>query len=360
MRQFPQTAVEPGDVYSAGLRLDLAQVRLFTLQLSVLFSSGVPLLQSLEAIAIADLAGLSPCAGELRAKLEKGWALSAAMRSLPNAFDETLVGLVRIGERAGSLAATLQEATHRCERLLDSGQRLKQALVYPAVVSLVSGGMLVFMAYYMLPRFLPIFASFHISLPWPTRLLVSLVSAKVFGLLLLSLFALALVLLARGKHPWVVAARQGILFDTPLLGRYNRLTAWADLCADLALMLRSGMLLSEALTLLERQTTWIELAQALKRTRRRLVQGDEFIAAMAAEPAISRLVVGTLAAARESGQDERLLRSLARLLAEEAETLRVRLTSLFEPALIAFMGGVVGFILLACFLPVYQLIATDL
>lgn len=359
-RTVSDRPAHPEDVYAAGLRLDLAQARLFTLQLSVLFSAGVPLLQSLEAMAVADLEGLSPCAGELRAKLERGWALSAAMRGLPNAFDETLVGLVRMGERSGSLALTLQEATRRYERLLDSGQRLKQALVYPAVVCLISGAMLVFMAYYMLPRFLPIFASFHIALPWPTRLLVSLVSAKILALLLLSLLAVGLVLLARGEHAGLVAARQWLLFSSPLLGRYNRLTAWADLCADLALMLRSGMLLTEALALLEQQATWTDLAQALRRTRRRMIEGDEFNEAMRAEPAISRLVVGTLAAARESGQNERLLDSLAGLLAEEAETLRVRLTSLFEPVLVAFMGGVVGFILLACFLPVYQLIATEL
>jgi type II secretory pathway component PulF len=340
--------------------LDLTQVRLFTLQLSVLFSSGVPILKSLDAIAISDLPGLSPCASELRRTLEGGWPLSNAMRSLPNAFDETLVGLVRLGERTGSLGLTLHEATRRCERLLDSGKKLTQALIYPAVVLMVSLGMLAFLCFYMLPRFIPIFSSFHVDLPWPTRLLMGIVSLRGFALVVLLAVAVAVTVLLRGDHPAIRLLRQRVLFDTPVLGRYNRLTACADLCGDLSLMLRSGMILSEALDLLSRHAGWTDLSLALARTRQRMLEGDDFIAALRAEKSVPAIIVGTLAASGESGQPDRLLRSLSVLLAEEAETIRLRLTSLLEPLLILFMGVVVGFVMLGCFLPVYKLIGTEL
>ena len=358
MTATPQKNVQ--EQSEQGIRLDLTQLRLFTLQLGVLFSSGVPILQSLDAIALADLPGLSPCALGLRAKLERGWTLSAAMNSFPDAFDQTLVRLVYMGEKTGSLSVTLREGTRRCERLLDSRKKLQQALTYPAVVLVVASSMLCFMAYYMPPRFLPMITSFNVTLPWPTRVLMAINDHRILTLVLALAAAGSLATVILSSHSWARGVRQFLLFKTPLLGPYNYSSMIADLCGDLALMIRSGMTLTSALDLLSKQVRSDELGQALKVTRSRMLNGESFVEALASHPASPALLVSTLEAGQESGKLESLLESLRTLLAEESETLRERMTSLLEPLLVAFMGLVVGFVLLACFLPIYQLISTEL
>lgn len=352
-------ASEPG-LSEQSIRLSLAQTRLFTLQFSVLLSSGVPIVSSLDAMAVADVPGLSHSADYLARKLERGWTLSAAMSSLPDAFDQTTVGLIKLGEQTGGLAASLREATRRTERLLLARNKLQQALTYPAAVLVVASGMLAFLCYYMLPRFLPIFASFDVELPWPTRLLVALTSLRAPALVACFGVLAGAGLVARSSHPTAALLRTRLLFDLPLLGRYNRTTACADLCSDLGLMLRAGMSLTGALRLVARSVSDPRLSEALDRTRSRVLQGEVFVEALGHQRAVPTFLVGTLAAGVETGRLSALLGSLARLLVEESDLLRERLTLLLEPLMIAFMGLVVGFVLLACFLPLYRLITVEL
>lgn len=343
-----------------GLRMNLAQLRIFTLQLAVLFSSGVPILQSLEAIAMSDLPGLSPCSTNLMTRLERGWSLSQAMATMPDAFDETLVRLVYLGEKTGKLSSILSAVTKRYERNLDSRKKLVQATTYPAVVFLVATGMLMFLCYYMLPRFLPIFSTFGVGLPWPTRVLVSLTSHQTLVLVILAAMLAGLAYLSQSTHPKVRNVREFVVFDTPVIGSYNRANLYADMCADLALMIASGMNLATGLDLLAKQSTSVKLSTALRSTRTNMLNGESFTEALGSQTAVPPLLVSTLEAGSESGEIEKLLLSLHKVLTEEADTLRERMTGLLEPLMICFMGLVVGFVLLACFLPIYRLIATQL
>ncbi len=334
--------------------------RLFTLQLSVLLSSGVPILPGLHAMAKSDSPGMSHSADFLAQRLAGGQPLSQAMKSLPDAFDPATVGLVKVGEATGKLHVVLAEASKRDERLLQSAQKLQAALLYPAVVMGVALLMLAFMAGYLLPRFLVVFESFDLEMPLATRLVMGLGHSRPFTWMLLALGVTGLLIPMMGNHPRAVAARSYLLFDSPFLGFYNRTTMLSDLCLDLSLMLTVGLSLTESLALCRVSLKDPRLAEVLRLIQERIKEGQSFLEALASQDRLPGVFVSTIKAGADSGRLPGLLSCLGRLLAEEADFQRDRLTTLLEVAMLAFMGVVVGFILLACFLPIFTVIGSQL
>jgi type IV pilus assembly protein PilC len=334
------------------------EARLFTLQLSVLISAGIPILPSLHAMAKADSPGLGHAADFLASRLASGWSLSKSMQDLPDAFDKATIGLVTVGESTGKLHSVLNEATQRNERLLKSGQKLQAALVYPAVVVLVAVVMLIFMAGYLLPRFLVIFESFDLEMPLPTRIIMGLTKLQVPLFFVGLLMVAGVMAMLGGKHPKAIALRTYLLYDTPGLGGYNRSTMLSDLSLDLSLMLTAGLNLTEALRLCRASVGDHRLAEALDRIRQQMVDGEDFLNALAGQDRLPPVFVSTIKAGADSGELPRLLTCLGRLTAEDADFQREHLSSLLEVFMLAFMGLVVGFVLLACFLPIYKVVGS--
>lgn len=339
------------------LRISLQEMRDFTLHLSVMLGSGLGLMPSLTLVAECGTPTLSRLAGGLARELFLGHRLSEAMALSSSAFERTVVVMVRQGEESGRLVSVFRELSRRLGDRVNTRERLRSALLYPAAVVGVTGLMVAFMAFYMLPNFMPFVASFRGELPWPTALLMR-VTELVVPLTIVSLAGLCSIPWLLSEVPAAAKIRNYLLYESPGLGRLNRCVELAELCEDLELMLSSGVHLLSALRQLQPgDPTLRELVAA---SGEQISRGLPWWQALESSGVVPPSMVAVVRVAEESGKFGKMLRFQARLLRQDAELARERLLQMVEPVLLFFLGAVVGFVLLACFLPIYQLAAQAL
>ncbi len=312
--------------------MKLRELVLFTGQMHVLLGAGIPLVPALDALRATEVAeGLADHLG-------KGNRLSSSMARYPGVFDKVYVRMVHLAEESGRLAEVFGNLARTLQRREESLQRVTRALIYPAVLLGFSALVTGFLFCYMLPRFLETFHGFGLQLPWMTRALM---------------FVFA--------HPWWVplsGVLGGVLIwrmewrELPILRRLVRSRALAQLCSDMAMMVETGVPITTVMELLVGTTGCREWDAGLRLARSRLEAGQTLSEAMVAFP---RLFTSTVAAAEPTGELSGFLLRLADLLTMEADVETEQVMALVEPLILGGLGLVVGVVVLAVFLPVYQL-----
>ncbi|MBI3926120.1 MAG: type II secretion system F family protein [Armatimonadetes bacterium] len=345
---------------AAGVRLPLRALNLFTLQFEVMISAGITYLRALEALANTPDLQVAQVAHQLLDKVSAGTALSKGMASMPRTFDAFYVRMVRVGETTGSMHRVLRQIGQALSRDQEKRSRLISALTYPAMVLTASLLMITFLVYFMLPGYLVLFTETGAELPLPTRALVW-ISSSSFPLLLVSgLVAalLALVVSAR-YHPRSRRTLERLVHRIPRIGSLLRQYLVIRVVRNIALMLHTGVPLMEALDLLSRPTTGdAEMDLALQEVRSELASGAGIAQAFRVSPRFPRFLVDAIAAGEEVGKVPEFLERWAGMLEEDLEYSLDALIQLLEPAMLMVMGLVVGFIVLAAFLPVFALLKT--
>lgn len=354
--------VKPALADNAELRLSRERLRLFTLQMGVMLGAGIPLLKALNALRSAEFPDLARVADALHDLVHGGHSLSSAMSRLPKAFSPSYLSLVQASEKSGQLGASFQTMAARLERQETRGNRFRQALAYPAMVTFVSLGMLCFLLYYMFPKFAEVFSSTGMELPALTRVVMALSSHTLVPL------AVGVLLLQLALHLWRdpeqgrgARVRAWVLYRAPVLGPLNRKAAIGHLCQDLGAMLEAGIPVADALAFVARQPRDdLELGAALKRVHTQLVGGDALNAAMAEEPVFPSLLVSAVAVGCDTGTLDRWFAYISDTLEMEVDLSLSRLTELIEPLTLGVLGVGVGLILMAAFLPIYQMVTVNL
>ena len=337
--------------------LQLEELQIFVLQLSMMFNAGVSLMDALDSLSASRDPKISEVAYELARRLERGERLSTAMGRMPNTFDRFVVSIIRTGEETGTLSLILVELARRLRLSSERRNALKGALTYPLAILSISGCMVCFLVLFMMPRLLPMLVDLGADLPWPTKILWSLVQYGQVAAVLAVLTAAAAVRFARSKHPKAELAKGWILCETPLLGTIQRLSSLAQLCHDFSLLLRCGTDSMKALLLLAEQTKDPGLKRMLQRCREEIRAGKTVAEALESDPAATQLVTAFVQVGEETGRLEYLLGRVGALMDDRADSARQTFIDLFEPLVMFVMGLLVGFVVLACFLPVYQLIS---
>lgn len=334
-------------------RLGLRDLLLFTSQLNVLLTAGIPLVPALDALGGDDEKGA--VAEGLATHLGRGNRLSASMARYPRVFDQVYVRMVHLAEQSGRLAEVFGSLARTLQLKEESQGRLARALIYPAVLLCFSLGITGFLFCYMLPRFLETFKGFGLQLPTLTRAMLFLFERPLFTWGVPALVVtLGVTVVALREHPRMVRARRWAAFNLPVLGRLHRTRALAQVCSDLAMMVGQGVPLTMALELLVGTTGSTALDASLTSARLRLEAGQT-LAESLEEAGFSRLLVSTVAAAEPTGELDRFLQRLAELLSLQADTETEQALTLVEPLILGVLGVIVGGVVLAVFLPVYQL-----
>ncbi|MEW6278422.1 MAG: type II secretion system F family protein [Candidatus Eremiobacterota bacterium] len=331
------------------VRLSLKSLGLFTFQLGIMISASVHIVRALETLTRSEDPATAAVAAGLLDGLIRGRSLSDAMLAQPRCFDRVYVKMVRTGELGGCLSEVLQDLGRCLDREARIRGRIAQSLAYPAFLLLVSLLMVAFLVYYMVPRFLPAFAQTGAPLPWITRALV--VVAQNPGVAVGVPVAVLLGALASSVDSLV----ERLKFDTPLIGALNRDRSLARLCSNLSLLLQRGVSLTAALKTLSEGTGCSRLDKAVQRVLGRIEQGMEFSRSLQEEDAFGELISTMVGAGEHSGQVAPFLRRCADLLDERVDLSLAGLLQIVEPIVLAGMGLVVGSIVVAVFLPLYQL-----
>jgi len=340
-------------------RIDRQEVLVLFQALATLLRAGIPLAASLEgSMQQTQSPLLRQVLGEVLRRVQGGSSFSEALAAHPQIFTELYISMIRVGEVAGILDQVLQRLAQLGTQELETRSRIRAALVYPLVLVgfafLVVNGLLIG----VLPRFVEVFQTSQIELPWPTRLLLGLSWV-------VRRFWWALALLAAGAFGWAsrsYATPPGRLWvdqrllSLPVVGELSRKIIIARIARTLGAMLRTGVPLLEALIAVEKTVQNVVFNRALQQTRLAVAEGKSLSEPWAASGLFPPLVLQMVSVGERTGQlDEKFL-EIAAFYDPEIELTVRNLTTLLEPVLLLTMGLVVGFIALSVLLPIFKLI----
>lgn len=346
----------------ASPRLSLRQLNLLAIQLSVMMNAGLSYFRALSALAEAEDLTTAHVANQLAQKIHDGYSLSRAMASMPGTFDNFFVRMVKVGETTGNMHQVLAMLTEALTRQEKQRSRVMGALAYPAFILAASGLMVAFLVYYMLPGYLTLFTQTGVETPFFTRALIALSRSP------LPLVGLGLPLGALGllylSAPRLEASRRALdylRFHTPGLKIWFRKALLIRVCRNLALMTSTGIGLMDGLQILTSPTTGFPaMDAALLSTRDHIANGASLADSLAAQSAevIPRFLVQAVEGGEAVGKVPHFLDKWADMLEEDLDYTIDSFIQMLEPLMLLAMGFIVGFIVLAAFMPVFTLIQT--
>lgn len=353
-------AIELQAVQAARMRpVRARQVAQLTRQLAALLRAGLPLLQALQMLSRTQThSGVVHLLERLHVDLENGMSLTAALARQGSVFGALYVALIEAGEASGRLDVMLERLADHLEKTQALARRVRAALFYPAVVLTVALLVLVVIMVAVVPAFEKVFASFGAQLPWATQWVIDVSRSFVrWGpFLLAGLLALSIVLArAWRRSPAFVRWVDDALLALPVWGALLRQAAVARWSRTLATLLSAGLPLTDALNSVRGACGHPAYAQATLRVRDEVVRGSSLRLAMAPSPLFSPLLAQMCAIGEESGTLEHLLQKVADF--EEAE-LDERIgywSGLIEPVTVLVLGVMIGALVLALYLPIFQM-----
>jgi len=337
------------------------QVAAFTQDLEILVSAGMPLFQALQTLAeeLED-ARMRVVVTETIRQIEEGKPLSVALSRYPDLFSSMYVGVVRNGEMTGRLDQALQRLTAHLERELEFRRKIREAFFYPVIVLALAGLVLAVFLTYIIPAFDRVYRSTGADLPVLTRAIIA--GSRTFRQTLpVTGIAVAIMLIpAVRARLWSRTAgvlqrqflrmpRVGTLVQTMLLARFTQ---------SMGMMLRSGVPLTSALEMAEEAVSADEYRPVIEGLRTDISRGRKLSDAMRGTKWFSPMIIRMVGLGEESGRLDVMMERAAAVLDRDFDLRVRRLLSLLEPAVTLGLGGVIGFILLALYLPIFGLSKT--
>lgn len=329
----------------------------FTSQLATLQSAGIPIVRSLRICENQLRPGpFKTIVGAIADDVESGASLSEAMAKYPEVFDRLYVNMVRAGEKGGILDDILGRLAEFAEKTQRIKSKVREALTYPAVVLLFALGVMTFVMLVIVPRFEEIFRQFGQELPALTRLLIgfSRFLSTYWYLLVVAPIALWGAYRFAVRFPRVRYAADRFKLRAPIAGPIVEKTIVARFSRTLGTLLGAGVPILEALEIVEASIPNVVLAGALAEVRASVREGETVAAPLMESRIFDDLVVNMIDVGESTGTLDKMLLKIADTYEEEVDTQVGTLFKLLEPVLLLLLAGIVGFIVLALFLPILK------
>lgn len=340
-------------------RISTKQLCTFTRQLSTLQDAGLPILRSLKILEGQCKPGvLKNALGDVVEDIESGQTLSEAFSKHPKAFDRLYCNMIKAGEAGGALEAILQRLADFKEKAQSLKRKIKGAMVYPIVVIFVACVIVGFILYFIIPKFEAIFNDFGVPLPQMTKILItaSHFLIKYFYIVFLTpLFIWMFIkLLYRNKTGAYVCDR--VLLMIPVMGTIAEKSTVARTMRTLGTLVQSGVPILEALSIVRETAGNAVFERAFTRIYDSIREGETIAQPLREARIVDDIVVNMIDVGEETGDLDTMLNKIADNYDEEVEVAVESLVSLLEPIMIVVLGGIVGFIVIALFLPLITLI----
>ncbi len=336
------------------------ELAIFTRQFSVMIDAGLPLVQCLEILAgQQENKVFQKVLIGTRAAVEGGATLSAAMRQYAKVFDSLYVNLVEAGETGGILDTILQRLSAYIEKNVKLKRAVKSALVYPVAVLLVAAGVIILLLWKVVPIFATLFTGLGVNLPLPTRIVIGMSNfvGSIFGLLILVSF----IGVGIGLKVWygTPAGRMAIdraLLGLPMIGLLLRKIAVARFTRTLGTLISSGVPILEGLDITGRSAGNAVIEKALLDVRKGLEAGRNLSDPLRESEVFPGMVTQMIGVGEQTGAMDAMLQKIADFYEDEVDAAVKDLLSALEPAIIVFLGVVVGGIVISMYLPLFTLI----
>ncbi len=340
-------------------QISTRNVTQLTRQLATLLHAGVPLLQALHLLERGEhKAALKSMLRDLHGQIENGMALSQALQKHAS-FDTLYCNLVAVGELTGMLDTMLERLASHLEKSEALRMSIRTALVYPTAVLGIALSVTVLILLFVVPAFQNIFASFDAELPWLTQWVIALSeTVEQYGWLLLSICIAGMWWFKRqlNKHWHWRHYLHGWLLRTPIAGPLTRNACMARWARTLATLFSAGIPLTDALEAVQNVTGHLWFQRATQDIRQQLIQGRALSQALeSADGLFPSMAVQMCAIGEESGALHHMLDKTAEHYEHEVDNTVARLSTLLEPFIMVVLGLFIGGLVMALYLPIFQL-----
>ncbi len=355
-----KTAPRPLDELIPFLRKKVKKrdLLVFTRQFATMIDAGLPLVQCLDILANqGDNKTFRKVLTEVKQDVEAGSTFSDALAKHPRVFDRLYVNLVAAGEVSGILDTILNRLANYMEKAEALRRRVKGAMVYPTSVLVIAIGVIVLMLVKVIPVFERMFADFGSALPAPTQAVINL---SHFMQAYILHFAVALVVVAAALRRFYRTDRGRWFFDSlflkiPVFGTLLKKVAVARFTRTLSTMLSSGVPILDALDIVGRTAGNVVVEREILVTRSAISEGKQMVEPLMKSKVFPGMVVQMIGVGEQTGAMDSMLGKIADFYDDEVEAAVAALTSLLEPLMMVVLGGSIGSLLVAMYLPIFKL-----
>ncbi len=330
----------------------------FTRQLSTLQDAGLPIIRGLKILASQMKKGLlKKTVLRVVEDIEGGSTFSGALAKHPRVFDKLYVNIVKAGEVSGSLDIILQRLADFREKMERLVRKIISAMVYPSVVMVVAGGILIGLMIFIIPNFAKIFQEMNLELPLPTKMLINfstILKTKWYFIPSVP-FGVFVVYKILGKIKKIRLLIDKAKFKIPVMGVIINKSTVSRFTRTLATLTSSGVPILEALNNIKEATGNAAMSQAVQNIHDSIRSGESITKPLRASKICNEMVVNMVEVGEETGEMDKMLTKVADNYDDEVDRAVEAMVSLIEPMMIVFLGGSVGFIVVAMFVPLIKL-----
>ncbi len=332
---------------------------IFTRQFAVMIGAGLPLVQCLDILGTqAEDRNFGEVILATRTGVEGGASLADAMKKHPKAFDALFTNMIAAGEAGGILDAILQRLATYIEKAVKLKSQVKSAMMYPVAIIVIAAVVVGGILWKVIPTFATLFAGLGADLPLPTLIVMALSNFLVRFMPLIIAGIVGIVFAFRSYYATTRGRRviDGIVLKLPVLGMLMRKIAVARFCRTLSTLLSSGVSILEALDITARTAGNAVVEEAIYTTRKSIEGGETIAAPLRQTGVFPPMVVQMISVGEATGALDTMLAKIADFYEEEVDVAVAGMLTLMEPIMIAFLGAVVGGIVIAMYLPIFSLI----
>jgi type IV pilus assembly protein PilC len=341
-----------------GGKVSEKELVLFTRQFSTMIDAGLPLVQCLDILSKqTENQTFAKTIVEIKKEVEGGATFADALRKYPKIFDDLYVNLVQAGEIGGVLDATFARLAGYIEKARSLKGKVKSAMVYPSAIMFVAVSVVIFLMIFVIPIFAQMFQDFGGTLPWPTRLVIGLSDiVKSYVLFTIPVFIVAVF---GFKQYYRTEAGKRLIHRTllkvPIFGPLLQKAAIARFSRTLSTLMGSGVPIIDSLDITARTAGNKVLEDAVLASIGSVKEGQTLATPLAKHPVFPPMVVQMVEIGDVTGELDSMLSKLADFFEEEVDRAVEALTAMLEPMMMVFLGTVLGFIIVAMYLPIFKM-----
>ena len=340
-------------------RVTTKELVIFTRQFATMIDAGLPLVQCLEIQSEQQPnKAFQKMLREVKNDVEQGSTFADSLRKHPKAFDDLYVNLVTAGEVGGILDTILNRLATYLEKADALARKVKGAMVYPVTILIVAIGVIILLLVKVIPVFEAMFADFGGALPKPTQIVVNISNWLQAYIVYVLAGAAAVVvswMQARKRSKAFRYQTDALFLKLPIFGPLLKKVAVARFTRTLGTMISSGVPILDALEICARTAGNMIIEEGLQKTRAAISEGRTMAEPLEASKVFPGMVVQMIAVGESTGAMDQMLSKIADFYDDEVDTAVGALTSLMEPLMMVFLGGAIGGLLMAMYLPIFKL-----
>jgi type IV pilus assembly protein PilC len=353
-------SVKAGTIGKLGKKVAAKNLAIFTRQFSVMIDAGLPLVQCLDILGTQEEdKNFAAVILDTRTSVESGASLAEAMKKHPKTFDALFTNMIAAGEAGGILDTILKRLATYIEKSVKLAGQVKSAMIYPIAVVVIAGGVVGVILWKVIPTFAELFSGLGADLPLPTRVVIGLSNnlVKFFPVLLISGFAAGWGFRTYYATPDGRRVIDALTLKMPVLGNIMKKIAVARFCRTLSTLISSGVPILDGLDITAKTAGNSIIEDAIMVTRKSIERGETIAVPLKETKVFPAMVTQMIGVGEATGALDTMLSKIADFYEEEVDTAVAGLLTLLEPIMIAVLGVVVGGIVIAMYMPIFDLIS---